>query len=57
MEDVNILNKMFQGQAQYYKDLFEGTGLKWWIKAAGVGAVVEAVHVAWLAILWIHARL
>jgi hypothetical protein len=36
---------------------FERTGLKWWIVAAGVGAVIEAIHVFWLAYVWMHGRL
>jgi len=31
--------------------------LKYWIIAAGVGAIVETVHVLWLAILWLGGRM
>jgi hypothetical protein len=32
-----------------FKKLFEDSSLAWWIKAAGIGAIVEALHVLWLA--------
>ena len=41
----------------FFKEWFEGTNLKWWIIAAGVGAVVDALHVGWLALIWVFGRM
>jgi hypothetical protein len=39
------------------KKMFDDSGLRWWIIAAGVGAIVEALHIAWLALEWVVGRL
>jgi hypothetical protein len=31
-----------------FKKMFEDSSLAWWIKAAGVGAIAEALHICWL---------
>jgi hypothetical protein len=39
----------FERWAKIIKQLVSDSGLKWWIIAAGVGAVVETLHIVWLA--------
>ena len=38
----------------FFKELIESSHLKWWIIAAGVGGIAEALHVCWLA--YVHLR-
>jgi hypothetical protein len=40
----------YQSIALFFKQFLEGTSLKWWIIAAGVGGALEALHIVWLAI-------
>jgi hypothetical protein len=39
----------FEQFADLVKKLVNDSGLKWWIIAAGVGALFEAGHIIWLA--------
>lgn len=39
----------FQQLGHFFKELIDSSALMWWIIAAGVGAVIEALHVLWLA--------
>lgn len=39
----------FEQFADVVKKLVNDSGLKWWIIAAGVGAIFEACHIVWLA--------
>jgi hypothetical protein len=36
----------------FFRQLIESTSLKWWIIAAGVGGLIETVHILWLAGAW-----
>ncbi len=36
-----------------FKKLIDSTGLKFWIIAAGLGAILEGFHVIWLAARYI----
>lgn len=38
----------------YFRQLLESTSLKWWIIAAGVGAIFETLHILWLAGVWVY---
>jgi hypothetical protein len=42
-----------QQLGRFFKDLIDSSSLKWWIIAAGLGAVIEALHVLWLAARYI----
>ncbi len=44
------MTEMYKGLANHLKDLLKDSGLKFWIIAAGLGAIVEIVRVVWLAI-------
>jgi hypothetical protein len=39
----------FEQFADVVKKLVNDSGLKWWIIAAGVGAIFETGHILWLA--------
>ncbi len=43
----------FQQFAKLFKQLIEGSHLKWWIILAGTGGLAEALHIVWLALRWI----
>ena len=38
----------------FFKQILDSTSLKWWIIAAGFGAIIEALHVFWLAGVWLY---
>lgn len=38
--------------AEIFKKLVNDSGLKWWIIAAGIGAIIDAMHTLWLAARW-----
>lgn len=46
----------YQAIGDHFKNWFESTHLKWWIIAAGVGAIIEGIHVIWLFIFWLSGR-
>jgi hypothetical protein len=39
----------FQKMSEIFKSWVDDTKLKWWIIAAGVGAILESLHIVWLA--------
>jgi len=39
--------------ANLFRQMIEGSQLKWWIVAAGVGGLAETIHIAWLALRYI----
>lgn len=43
------INEIYKDLESHLKKLLEETGLKFWIIAAGVGAIIEGIHVVWLA--------
>jgi len=43
----------FQKISEIFKAWIDSSNLKWWIIAAGVGAVLEALHIIWLAARYI----
>jgi hypothetical protein len=40
----------YQDMALFFKDFIEKTRLAKWIIAAGIGALLEGVHIVWLAL-------
>ena len=44
MDALNAYNTAVQNQVRFFKELFDDTGLKWWIIGAGVGGVVELMR-------------
>jgi hypothetical protein len=49
----------FEQFAEVIKKLVNDSGLKWWIIAAGIGAIAETLHILWLAAsylakMWVH---
>jgi hypothetical protein len=47
----------YQRIGDSFKEWFEGTHLKWWIVAAGVGGIAELLHVLWDSLLWVYGRM
>jgi hypothetical protein len=43
----------FEQFADVIKKLVNDSGLKWWIIAAGIGAIAETLHILWLAIRYL----
>jgi hypothetical protein len=41
----------------FFKQLIDDSSLKKWVVVAGVGAIVEMIHVLWLAGTWLLGRL
>jgi hypothetical protein len=50
IQQYREITEMYKGLANHLKDLLKDSGLKFWIVAAGLGAIVETVRVVWLAI-------
>ncbi len=53
LQQYRQINEMYQDTANHLKGLLKDTGLEKWIIAAGVGAILEALHIVWLAIRYI----
>jgi hypothetical protein len=47
----------FQDLGRFFTELVESSHLKWWIILAGIGGLLEAAHVVWLAFMWVWGRL
>jgi hypothetical protein len=50
----------FQKMSEIFKAWADGSNLKWWVIAAGAGAIISAVgsiveilHICWLAFRWL----
>jgi hypothetical protein len=43
------INEIYKDLGSHLKKLLEESGLKFWIIAAGIGAIIEGLHVLWLA--------
>lgn len=43
----------FQG----FKELIEASPLKWWVIAAGIGGMLEGLHILWLFLKFIVAAM
>jgi hypothetical protein len=55
--DTPVLSiPQMQDMIVFFKRVFEDSSLAWWIKLAGVGAAVEALHIVWLAARYIFGR-
>jgi hypothetical protein len=39
--------------ANLFAKMIEGSRLKWWIIAAGLGALAELLHILWLALRYV----
>lgn len=49
MEQYREITEMYKDLANHLKDLLRDSGLKFWIVAAGLGAIAEIVRIVWLA--------
>jgi len=52
--DINLsqyrqINGIYKDLGSHLKKLLEESGLRYWIIAAGVGAILEGLHILWLA--------
>jgi hypothetical protein len=43
------INEIYKDLGTHLKKLLEETGLRFWIIAAGAGAIIEGLHILWLA--------
>ncbi len=47
----------FQDLGNFFQKLNDSKTLKWWAIAAGIGAVLDGLHVLWLAFRYLAGRL
>jgi hypothetical protein len=47
----------FQQISEIFKAWVDSSNIKWAIIAAGVGAILESLHILWLAFWWIFWQL
>lgn len=52
-EPSRLTFEEFEQFAKLFRKLIEGSHLKWWIIAAGVGGIAAAIHVAWLILRYV----
>jgi hypothetical protein len=52
-EPSRLTFEEFQQFARLFRELIEGSQLKWWIIAAGVGGLAETIHLAWRALRYV----
>jgi hypothetical protein len=50
MEQYREITEMYKDLSNHLKGLLKDSGLKFWIVAAGLGAIIEAIRVVWLAL-------
>jgi len=43
------INEIYKDLGTHLKKLLEESGLRFWIVAAGAGAILEGLHILWLA--------
>ncbi len=43
----------FQRISEIFRSWVDSSNLKWWIIAAGVGAILDALHTVWLAVRYL----
>jgi hypothetical protein len=43
----------FRQLSEIFKAWIDSSNLKWWIIAAGIGAILEGLHIIWLALRYI----
>jgi len=43
----------FQKMSEIFKAWADGSNLKWWVIAAGIGAILEGLHILWLAVRYV----
>jgi hypothetical protein len=53
LQQYREITEMYQGLSNHLKDLLKDSGLKFWIVAAGLGAIIETLRIGWLAIRFI----
>ena len=57
MKQYRQIIELYKDLADHLKKLLKDSGLKFWIVAAGLGAIVEVVRIGWLVLTYVFPSL
>jgi len=55
-ENPQLTLAQLQTIFDFFEKLRGSRRLKWWVIAAGLGAILDGLHVVWLAFSWLVGR-